>query len=200
MKKIIFTLCLFMAATSLWSQARIPVNDQPTTTNKPTTTSNTNTTPTNTGSSDFQKYSDTDGRFSIGYPGNWRLNSKPDNAVIQITSPKEKDDDNFLQNVNLQISASTSTIESYVNENLAELKKLVKNYREVSSMYLNRNGTRSFEITFKGTYGTMTYEMQIKQLYIVSNGKAYMLTYASKADERDAFETTANKIFNSFKL
>jgi hypothetical protein len=197
MKKIILTFTLVIALISAWSQARIPVNDPPVNTNKPT--ANNNTTPTSTGNSDFQKYTDTEGRFSIGYPGNWKLNSKPDNAIIQITSPKEKDDDNFFQNVNLQISSSTSTIESYVDANISELKKLVKNYREVSSMYLNRNGTRSYEITFKGTYGTMTYEMQIKQLYIVSNGKAYMLTYASKADERDAFETTANKIFNSFK-
>jgi hypothetical protein len=198
MKKIIFTLMLVMTGSLLWSQARIPVNDPPANTNKPTTTSN--TTPTTTGSSEFQKYADPDGRFTIGYPGNWRLNSKPDNAVIQLTSPKEKDDDNFFQNVNLQISSYSSSIDAYVDANLSELKGLVKNYREVSSMYFNRNGTRSFEITFKGTYGSMTYEMQIKQLYIVANGKAYMLTYAAKADERDAFETTANKIFNSFKL
>jgi hypothetical protein len=197
MKKIIPALTFILVSTAAWSQARIPVNDQQTNTNKPT---NTNTTPTTTGSSEFQKYADPNGRFTIGYPGNWKLNEKPDNAVIQITSPKEKEDDYFFQNVNLQISDYTSSIETYVDANLGELKKLVKNYREVSSMYFNRNGARSYEITFKGTYGTMTYEMQIKQLYIVTNGKAYMLTYASKADERDAFETTANKIFNSFKL
>ncbi|MBS4066425.1 MAG: hypothetical protein KGZ74_17830 [Chitinophagaceae bacterium] len=196
MKKIISALSLMLVATAVWSQARIPVNDQQTNTNKPTN----NTTTTTSGTSEFQKYADPNGRFTIGYPGNWKFNEKPDNAIIQITSPKEKDDDNFYQNVNLQISDYSSSIESYVDANLGELKKLVKNYREVSSMYFNRNGNRSYEIVFKGTYGSMTYEMQIKQLYIVANGKAYMLTYASKADERDAFETTANKIFNSFKL
>lgn len=198
MKKIISALILLVVATVSWSQARIPVNDPPANNNKPNVTPTNNT--STTGSSEFQKYADPTGRFTIGYPGNWRFNDKPDNAVIQITSPKEKDDDNFFQNVNLQISDYSSSIESYVDANLGELKKLVKNYREVSSMYFNRNGARSYEIIFKGTYGSMTYEMQIKQLYIVNNGKAYMLTYASKADERDAFETTANKIFNSFKL
>ena len=45
----------------------------------------------------------------------------------------------------------------------------------------------------------MTYDIQVKQLFCMSNGKGYVLTYVSKEDERDAFETTANKIFNSFK-
>lgn len=198
MKKIIFAFIVLPVSSVVWSQARIPVNEQQTSTVKPT--NNPTTTTTTTGSGEFQKYADPTGRFTIGYPGNWKFNEKPDNAVIQITSPKEKEDDNFFQNVNLQISEYSFSIESYVDANMAELKKLVKNYREVSSMYFNRNGNRSYEIVFKGTYGSMTYEMQIKQLYIVANGKAYMLTYASKADERDAFETTANKIFNSFKL
>ena len=66
-------------------------------------------------------------------------------------------------------------------------------------MYFNRNGSRAYEIIYKGKYGEMAYEMQVKQLFVVANSKAYILTYVSKVDERDAFETTANKIFNSFK-
>ena len=57
----------------------------------------------------------------------------------------------------------------------------------------------AYQIVYKGKYGEMTYEIQIKQLFCISNGKGYVLTYISKEDERDAFETTANKIFNSFK-
>jgi hypothetical protein len=131
MKKIISALGLLLVSVTAWSQARIPVNDPQTNTNKPNTTST-----AATGSSEFQKYADPNGRFTIGYPGNWKFNEKPDNAIIQITSPKEKEDDNFYQNVNLQISDFSSSIESYVDANMDELKKLVKNYREVSSMYL----------------------------------------------------------------
>ncbi|MBX9783681.1 MAG: hypothetical protein K2X48_10355 [Chitinophagaceae bacterium] len=66
-------------------------------------------------------------------------------------------------------------------------------------MYFNRNGSRAYQIVYTGKYGSMTYAMQIKQLFVVANGKAFILTYVAKEDERDAFETTANKIFNSFK-
>ena len=66
-------------------------------------------------------------------------------------------------------------------------------------MYFNRNGGRVYEVVYKGKYGGIDYEIQIKQLFAVSNGKAFILTYVSKEDERDVFETTANKIFNTFK-
>lgn len=197
MKKLILTLCLLTIVVLAWSQARIPVNDPAPGTNKP---ANNNTTSNNTtSSSELTKYSDPQGRFTIGYPGNWTFTNSPESAVIKITSPLEKDDDNFRQSVNLQIEAYSSTVDDYVNASLPELKRLMKNFREVSSMYLNRNGSRAYEITYKGKYGDNEGEWQIKQLYVVANGKAYILTYVSKADERDAFETTANKIFNSFK-
>jgi hypothetical protein len=200
MKQLILTLTLTWAFGTAWSQARIPVNDPaptPTTNNKPT---NNNTTTNNTVTSgELTKYSDPQGRFSIGYPTNWAFNSAPESAVIKITSPLEKDDDNFRQSVNLQIEPYNSTVDDYVNASLPELKRLMKNFREVSSMYLNRNGARSYDIVYKGKYNNSEIEWQVKQFYLVTNGKAYILTYVSKADERDAFETTANKIFNSFK-
>ena len=79
------------------------------------------------------------------------------------------------------------------------VKDAMKDYREVSSMYFNRNGNRAFEVVYKGKYGTITYDIQIKQLFTIVNSRAYILTYVSRVDERDAFETTANKIFNSLK-
>lgn len=197
MKQFVITLSLVLISLAGTSQARIPVND-PAPGNKPPVVSppaNNNTTT----STELTKYADPQGRFTIGYPTNWVFNNAPESAVIKITSPLEKDEDDFRQNVNLQIEAYTSTIEDYVNSSLGEIKKLMKNYREVSSMYFNRNGSRAYEIIYKGKYGEMAYEMQVKQLFVVANSKAYILTYVSKVDERDAFETTANKIFNSFK-
>ena len=197
MKQFVITLSLVLISLAGSSQARIPVND-PAPGNKPAVV----TPPTNTNtstSSELTKYADPQGRFTIGYPTNWVFNNAPESAVIKITSPLEKDEDDFRQNVNLQIEAYTSNIEDYVNASLGEIKKLMKNYREVSSMYFNRNGSRAYEIIYKGKYGEMAYEMQVKQLFVVANSKAYILTYVSKVDERDAFETTANKIFNSFK-
>lgn len=198
MKQFFLTLVTFVAIATAWGQARIPVNDPPPGGNtKPTV----NPTPTNTGNSELVKYADPGGKFTIGYPSDWKFNNKPENAVIQITSPKEKDDDAFYQNVNLQMedAKSSLTIEEYVKTNMDAVKELIKNYREVSSMYFNRNGSRAYQIVYKGKYGSATYEMQIKQLFVVANGKAFILTYVAKEDERDAFETTANKIFNSFK-
>lgn len=199
MKKIILTLSLAVIVTATWSQARIPVNDPPPsgTTTKPT--SNPTTTTTTSGSSELTKYSDPQSRFTISYPGNWAFNDKPENAVIKITSPKENDNDDFRQNVNLQIGDYSATIEDYVSLNMSEVKKLMKGYREVSAMYFNRNSVRAYEVIYKGTYGDMAYEMQVKQLFVVTKGTAYILTYVSKVDERDAYETTANKIFNTFK-
>lgn len=197
MKQSVITLSLVFISLAGRSQARIPVND-PAPGNKPTVVTppaNNNT----TSSTELTKYADPQGRFTIGYPGNWVFNNAPESAVIKITSPLEKDEDDFRQNVNLQIETYSAAIEDYVNSSLGEIKKLMKNYREVSSMYFNRNGSRAYEITYKGKYGEMAYEMQVRQLFVVANSKAYILTYVSKVDERDAFETTANKIFNSFK-
>ncbi len=206
MKKIIFTLSLILLITASWSQARIPVNEPNTgTTTKPNNTPPvTNTSNTNTGSntsSELKKYSDPQSRFTIGYPGEWKFEDKTESAVIKITSPSEGSEDKFSQNVNLQIEtlSAGTTIEQYVKSNMDGVKDIVKGYREVTAMYFNRNGGKAYQIVYKGKYGEMTYEIQVKQLFCVSNGKGYVLTYVSKEDERDAFETTANKIFNSFK-
>lgn len=192
--------------------ARVPVNEPaPGGNNKPNNNNNSNsggnttTTPNNNTSSgssgELKKYSDSQGRFSIGYPEDWTFNDHPNNAIIKITSPSEGSNDKFYQNVNLQIEqlSSGTTIDDYVKTNVDAVKELVKNYREVSSMFFNRNGSRAFQIVYKGRYGDADYEIQVKQLFAVVNGKAYILTYVCKEDERDAFETTANKIFNSFK-
>ena len=163
------------------------------------TNSNSNTPTT---SSELKKYSDPQGRYSIGYPGDWTFNDKSDNAIFQLTSPAENSDDKFRQNLNLQIEElkANTTIEQYVQTNMDAVKELVKGYKEVSSMFFNRNGSRAYQIVYKGKYGDMTYDIQIKQLFVVANNKGYVLTYISKDGERDAFETTANKIFNSFKF
>ena len=200
MKKIIFTLCMISLITVSWSQARIPVND-PGTNTKPNNNPPANNTGNTNTSSELKKYSDPQSRFSIGYPNDWKIEDKTDNAIIQITSPAEGDNDKFRQYVNLQIESLSSgtTIEEYVKTNMDAVKDMVKGYKEVSSMYFNRNGAKAYQIIYKGKYGDMTYDIQIKQLFTIANGKGYVLTYISKEDERDAFETTANKIFNSFK-
>jgi hypothetical protein len=203
MKKIIFTLTMISLMTAGFSQARIPVNEPNpggntnTKPNNPPPTTN----PTTTTSSELKKYSDPQSRFTIGYPGDWKFEDKTENAVIKITSPSEGSEDKFTQNLNLQIEtlASGTTIEQYVKSNMDGVKEIVKGYREVSAMYFNRNGAKAYQIVYKGKYGEMTYDIQVKQLFCISNGKGFVLTYVSKEDERDAFETTANKIFNSFK-
>jgi hypothetical protein len=205
MKKIIVTLSLLVTTLAVWAQpARIPVNDLNTGTNKP----NTNT-PTNSNSnapstsSELKKYSDPQGRYTIGYPGDWTFNDKAENAIFQLTSPAENSDDKFRQNLNLQIEVlkANTTVDEYVQTNMSAVKDLVKGYTEVSSMFFNRNGVRAYQIIYKGRYGSMTEDIQIKQLFTISSsGKGYVLTYVSKAGERDAYETTANKIFNSFKF
>ena len=205
MKKLLVTLILIVSSAAAWAQpARIPVNDLNTgTNNKPNnnTTTSPNTTPTTT-SGELKKYSDPNGRYTIGYPGDWKFDDKSDNAVFKLTSPAENGDDKFFQNLNLQIETinAGTTVDDYVKTNMDAVKEMVKGYREVSSMFFNRNGSRAYQIIYKGKYGEMTYDIQIKQLFCVNNGKAYVLTYVSKEGERDAYETTANKIFNSFKF
>jgi hypothetical protein len=204
MKKLIFSFFVMISAVLAWAQpARLPINEpnsgNPTTkpgNNNTTTTGNSNS---NSGS-EMKKYSDPNGRFTIGYPTDWQLDDKPETTLIQIFSPLENDKDNFRQNVNLIIdNANNTTLESYVKLNMDGIKESMKGYKEVSSMYFTRNGSRAYQVVYKGRYNNMSYDIQIKQLFMLSNGKAYILTYASKADERDAFETTSNKIFNSFK-
>jgi hypothetical protein len=205
MKKTIIALSFLLAGMVAWAQpARVPVNDLNTNSNnKPnnsTNTSNNNTTPS-TNSGELKKYSDPNGRFTIGYPTDWVFDNTSEGAVVKITSPSEGSNDQFKQNMNLQIEEVKSgmTIDEYVKINVEAVKEMMKGYKEVSSMFFNRNGSRAYQIVYKGKYGEMTYDIQIKQLFVVANNKGYVLTYISKDGERDAFETTANKIFNSFK-
>src|SRR5688572_24477997 len=105
MKKLVVALTLVVSSAAAWAQpARIPVNDLNTgTNNKPNnnTTTSANTTPTT--SSELKKYSDPNGRYTIGYPGDWKFDDKSENAVFKLTSPAENGEDKFFQNLNLQI-------------------------------------------------------------------------------------------------
>ena len=80
MKKIIVALSLVVSASAVWAQpARIPVNDLNTGNNKPNTNTPTNSNSnTPTTSSELKKYSDPQGRYTIGYPGDWTFNDKSD--------------------------------------------------------------------------------------------------------------------------
>ncbi|MFN4285461.1 MAG: hypothetical protein ACK4E8_05795 [Lacibacter sp.] len=210
MKSIAITFLFVTAAYCSWAQpARVPIKEAPPTTNTkpnnpPTTNTKTNTTGGGTGSgNELIKYSDPLGRFTISYPGSWILNDKSESSILQLTSPKENDDDDFRQNLNLQIedmSGKSTSLDEYVRTNMEGVKDLVKGYTEVSSMFFNRNGIRAYEVVYKGRYGSMEYDIQVRQLFSIANNKAYVLTYISKADERDALETTANRIFNTFKF
>ena len=145
MKKIVVTLSLVVASAASWAQpARIPVNDLNTgTNNKPNNNTTNSPNTTTTTSSELKKYSDPQGRYTIGYPGDWTVDDKSDGAVFRLKSPPENGDDKFFQNMNLQIEEGNTTIDEYVKMSMDEVKKIVKGYREVSSMFFNRNGSRA---------------------------------------------------------
>ena len=144
-------------------------------------------------------YTDSANKFTVNYPKEW-VHKETVNSVLFL-SPKENDNDNFQENVNIllqDLSEKPMNLEQYTTLSKKMIKENAPSSAIISSTPTTFAGQRSVETIY-----TMTFEgraMKLKQTWFIKNKTAYVLTFTAEQSKYDKYEPTATAIINSFKF
>ena len=142
--------------------------------------------------------------FTAQYPGDWINKVKEDKRVF-FTSPSEGKDDDFAENINVNVSTNPSfgtslKIKDLIQGVVDNVKKSFNTFTEESRTALIWNGIDAFEITYSGnTKKEDQLYVRITQRLCFYKTRLYLVTYTALKNG-DAFSATAKQIINTIKF
>lgn len=160
--------------------------------------------PLNLFSQDWLNFTDTAGMFTASYPAGWTTKIKTGNRVF-FTSPAEKDDDKFRQNININVSTNpeygtTLKIGDISSGVIESVKKNFSDFELESTRFFKWNGADACEILYTGKTKSDEHAwLRVKQRMCFYKTRLYLVTYVALRAE-DSFSETALKIVDSIKF
>lgn len=150
----------------------------------------------------WQNYLDTSNKFSFRYPANWtiRIPNEKESAKIFIRSPKENDDDSFIENINLiirEVRVDKINVEMLKKSVKEALEKKVNQYEFISGKNTTWLGTSAYEIYYSSINSGE--KVKILQRVAFLNNKLYTITYVASYDNTIYYKK-AIEIMNTFRL
>ena len=150
----------------------------------------------------FLSYQDQDLNLAINYPEDWQQRQINDFLVpgVMFRSPLEDDKDLFQDNVSISIESLSeqSTLQSYTAESIAQIKQLdpfvVANPEKT---YLGKHEGRKVTYVSKNRRGL---SLTRTQVWTVSDGKAYILTYTAQPGRHQNLMPIVEKMIESFQI
>lgn len=146
-------------------------------------------------------FTDTAGKFTAKYPSNWSNKIKEGNRVF-FTSPPENDNDNFYENININVTQNPGYgTQIKINELFpAVTNQLKTNFTEFTSesqRSFKWNNMDAVEIIYSG-YNKIDESIKVRmtQWFCFYKTRLYTVTYTASADNT-VFTSTARKIMGS---
>lgn len=151
----------------------------------------------------FVNYKSPNG-YSFSYSDKeWQLERSETHTIL---FNKLERSSNFNTNINILVQDLSNTPMSLSDYHKITLYQMVqalgKNTVE-SDRDIKVSGTPAKEIIYiipqdisKGNY----IELKLKQIYLIKNDKAYLITYTSVTKDFDTYLKSANKVFETFKI
>jgi len=121
--------------------------------------------------------------------------------ALIFLSPLEGADDTFQENINLiiqDVSNEPITLDEYVNTNLADMDQFLNDVEINKSEKVTINGIAGHEIIYSASQGEE--RLKWRQLVILDNEKAYLLTYTAKEHTYDLYLEEVNNVINSLEI
>lgn len=141
-------------------------------------------------------------RYSIEYPSSWEADTSGHMGLAFVVySIATSDKDEFRENVNFifeDVSQHQLTLDQYSQLSENQLKKMITDFRMVSSTRTELNGRTCRRVVFSGRQGV--YQLKYLQYYMIVGNNALVLTFTAEIAEFDKFKSTANRILESFTL
>ncbi len=153
---------------------------------------------------DWKVFDQPDILFTAKYPADW-VNKIKEGKRVFFTSPSEGVDDNFAQNININVTTnpkfgSSVKIKDIVEGINQELKGSINEFTIESENYMKWNGVDAYEITYTGRpKSNENMEIRIIQRLCFYKTRLYLATYTA-LKSGDAFQKTAKQILNSIKF
>lgn len=151
------------------------------------------------------EYKTTKGGFSFSYNDLWEkqlVNNQP----VFLTKGDKKDGTNFRNNLNVivqDLSQNPMSLEDYHNLTLQQMQQALGENTITSDKGIIIGGVKAKELIYtipkdisKGNF----LELKLKQVYLIKNSKAYLITYTAKSKDFAKYLKSANSFFTTFKL
>ncbi|MBN1658635.1 MAG: hypothetical protein JXA93_09555 [Anaerolineae bacterium] len=139
--------------------------------------------------------------FTLEYPAEWEIVERTaENSVLFLT-PQTADDDLFRENMGVlrqELDDPSTTVGDYTREFLAAAPEMIDNFQVVRSEPAKLSGLPAHRVVYAGSQGGMLLGWQ--QVWTISDGHAYILTYTADPAGFDPFLDDANSIIESFTL
>ena len=135
--------------------------------------------------------------YRIDYNADWE--KKEIDISIVFTSPKESEEDAFQEAVSVvvqDLSVMPMTLEELTGHMEDYLKKADATLEKSEPRTLGGSSGHSLVVT--GKQGEL--ELRMMQVYTVTNGKAYIVSYTAEADKYDKYLPDAESMIESFKM
>lgn len=143
--------------------------------------------------------------YSINYPNDWvSSDQKPQPSVQFLLSAPESSqkDDLFRESINMvteSLGGQTLTIDAYIKISLDQITAQIPSAKVKSRTDVKLGEEDAKEVVWSADFGNGMV-LQFKQVYVINNGTAYVLTFSSTTSEYDLYNETANKTISSFKF
>lgn len=149
----------------------------------------------------FLRYKDQDYDLQINYPEGWQQRQINDFLVpgVIFRSPLEDEEDVFQENVSISVESllEKSSLQTYTAESVAEIKRVDPFVANPRKTYLGKHEGRKVTYMSKNRRGV---SLTRTQVWTVSEGKAYILTYTAQPGRHQNLMPIVEKMIKSFKI
>ncbi len=148
----------------------------------------------------FETYKDAKYDFTIGYPKEWDRQEGVLGSAVALLSPLEGSSDNFRESVNVLVQTlpDKMTLDEYTKLSLDQASKLITGFDLLDQGSTTVAGSPARQMHYRGQQGV--FRLEIKQVWMVQDGKAFVLTYTAEREQYTADLPTAEAMFASFRL
>jgi hypothetical protein len=153
---------------------------------------------------EWKTFNEPDILFTAKYPASW-VNKIKEGKRVFFTSPEERKNDDFFQNINISVTANpqygtTLKVKDIIQEIVDKVGGSFDNFKEEARKSLQWNGVDAFEITYSGdSKSADKISVRITQRLCFYKTRLYMLTYTALKDG-DVYAATARQIINTIKF
>ncbi len=134
---------------------------------------------------------------SVSAPSGWKQVSYP-GVVVAFAAPVATE--GFATNVNMTVESLPAgiTLKQYVTAGQATLKRLITDFKPISSRSTTLGGQPAQEQTYSGRQGQFT--LFISQTITIKSARAYVLTGTTVLDRKATLTAPMNTFVKSFKF
>ena len=158
--------------------------------------------------SNFEKYIDLNHNIEIMYPLNWdrveSYNSPEGISIVQFLSPKENDNDQFQENINIELIDTSSlpniNPKTYIERDIQYFKDKRPNSKVIESSSTLLQGNPAYRLLEKFTSTIDQEEQQNLKIATIIDDKLYTISYNAKANKYDQYLPTIQKMITSIKF